>query len=260
LQTSANFFTGEEQKKRMNDERKAISLAQANAVVDRIQANRAQLVANRMQLAGKLEALESAAGARYLDGDRTALKEIADLSGELQLIERALTVLEQREVVAARDVRIATAADLRRQVAEKESEVAAIDKRTEKLLGQLSEIEAVSYTRCILGYERKGDWYTTRGGLAKAEPWHGPGEVFPEPVNHDSYHVPRSRILRKEIEEMSSRALAIEEEIFGPQAIAVPPHVTFEPSGKSCWEELDHPPRPEIATDGPSGGGWSPLP
>jgi hypothetical protein len=51
------------------------------------------------------------------------------------------------------------------------------------------------------------------GGMHTPEPWRGPLEVTYDPTNREIFAVPRSRLLRKEIAELESRAAAVEAEL-----------------------------------------------
>src|SRR5689334_19181634 len=105
------------------EKEKTISLADANAAIDRIAEDRSRITTRRTELHVRLESLEATAGLNYLEGDTSAVREIAEVRAELDLIERALAALDQRESAARLALKAATAADLRRQADEKRREL-----------------------------------------------------------------------------------------------------------------------------------------
>lgn len=205
---------------------RSLTPAEAKVAIEEIESDCASLIAMRASIGGKLEGLEQSAGERYLNGDRSAIKEIGELRGELDLIERALGELDRRKAVAALNARRVEAADLRRQAEAKSAELGTLEKETGKLLSGLSALEGISYSAGILSGQWQGLWYGE--GLKEPQPWQGAMvDLYPDPTNNvERFALPRSRRLRREIAELQAKAAAIEKELTrepSPAPRAFPP-------------------------------------
>jgi hypothetical protein len=207
-----------------------VTVEAARAFIEQIATDRARLIQRRDTLAQKLKSEGPAAGRLYLGGDTSPAKERAAARDELDLIEEALLVLESDARAAQDDLKRAEAAELRKQAAEKRRVLVDIERRTDALLAQISQIEKIELDRSVILYQRSGSGWVVLNSLAPAGPEHGPGECGCEPTNSRPFAVPFSRQLRTAITELESNAQLIEAAIGLPAPPELP---TLEPTNNA---------------------------
>jgi hypothetical protein len=196
----------------------AITLQQAQEALTGIETRRAAIIGRRNELGGRVDAVEKSAGERYLAGDKNAPKELAEIRTEIDLCERALVVLDDQGSAAQVDLKRATAGDLRRQAGEKRMELDALRKKTGALLRQLSDLElaelpGVQYGQHILCAQRHGAYVQAQGGYIAPPDYFASWEVSIDPTNPQPFEMPRSYVLRGQIEKLEQDAAAIELEL-----------------------------------------------
>jgi len=108
------------------------------------------------------------------------------------------------------DLHGAEICELRAQAAAKREELGTLEKKTGRLLAELSKLESIEYESGILSAARRGTWYSPQGDLVPPPPYFGPGECFWDPTNQEPFARPRSRRLRQEIEELEAKAREME--------------------------------------------------
>lgn len=199
------------QMKQPKDER-PLTLAEAQERIDQISTRRAQLIAGRIELSSRLETVEQEIGRKYLDGDRSGLQEAGLISAELRAIEAALALLTEDQKAATIDLDSARARDLRERVRQKRTELERLNRETQALLTKLGELEDAVFDQAILSSQPlrlSGAWLNP-GTLKEPEDWLALTELIPNIPSQRPMAVPRSRRLRKEIEELQLQASEIE--------------------------------------------------
>ncbi len=193
---------------------KPLTVADAQAALDKLAGDRARLVGMRTGLEERLETAKREMGERYLNGDRSHLKEVSSLAVELEALERALSVLDRHTEAAQGDLQRATVGDLRTQAEQKRKEMAALNIRTAKVLADLGALEEVRYTHSILcSQPLEGSWMQ-RGGTEPPLEYQGIPELqLNIPVPEKKIAVPRSRRLRMEAEELEEKAEVLEKHL-----------------------------------------------
>jgi hypothetical protein len=192
------------------------TVAEINELLAAMDSREAQLSAMSAQLGLKLDQAEACAGDAFLDGDESVLKEVAELRLQADGVTAALKALDRRRSPLKESRRRAEAAELRNQAESKRKQLAEVNAKTAKLLGQLAQIEGVEFTHSILSSQSAGAWlnaadYTTNPPthLAAHELVRDTGATFATPL---------SRKLRAEAEALEFRAVEIEREFANEDA------------------------------------------
>jgi hypothetical protein len=168
-----------------------------------------------MSLDRRAEQLEKESGRAYLRGDRSVIEQSVALETELKAIEKALAVLDEDVREAQAEIERAKAREIRAEIAGKQRELDALNKKTESLLGQLSALEEVTYTRSVLSSEPvKGKWFQPYTGFGPPLPHLGVLELEAQHPPHGLlFYLPKSRRLMLDIERLESDAKRIEDKI-----------------------------------------------
>jgi hypothetical protein len=192
---------------------KVLTLSEAQAAVDKIGRDRAQLVATRVSLAEHLEIAKREMGERYLEGDRSNLTEVSGLTVELEALERALNTLDGRERTAQVELKRATAGALRNQAEDKRRQLEELNAATGLLLNQLTALEQPEspFTHSILSSQPlAGAWLGLTTLKTNRDSWLGFWELQADQPGKPNLCAPLSRRLRVEIERLETEASTIE--------------------------------------------------
>jgi hypothetical protein len=197
-----------------------LTVDQAKEQHELLEVHRSSLVEKRMSLDRKAEQLERESGRAYLRGDRSVIEQSVALEVELKGIERALAVLDDDVKEALAEIERAKVREIRAEIAAKQRELDALNRKTEALLGQLSTLENVEYTHSILSSQpMKGKWFAPQSGYGPPIPYHGVLELEAQhPMHGLPFYLPKSRALILEIEKLEADARAIEQKIPPPKA------------------------------------------
>jgi hypothetical protein len=213
----------ESHKRRTNDMgTNVLTMGEARQAVAEIDRRKMELEASLDSDKQALEKAEASLGDAVLDGDVDGIQQVTDLRLLVDGWRAGLAALERRRVAAEREVRRTEAADLRWWADVKRNNLATLEKETGKLLESLSQLEGVVYQAGILSLQWAGLWYAPPG-LQTPQPWHAAFlDSAPDPTNRERFLEPRSRRLRREIEELEAKASAIEEELLRAPAPVSP--------------------------------------
>lgn len=191
-----------------------ISLAEAQGRLDEIARHRARLIANRLEMQQRLESLEEQLGRRYLEGDRSGIEQKQAITAELQILESALAILAEDERPAQRELQWAQVRELRARAQEKRTELNRLNENTRVLLAKLSELEGVEFTHSILSSQPLPEMWIGRETLKpNPESWLAFWELMPNVPGQTNLASPKSRLLRKEIEELELQADTLQQKL-----------------------------------------------
>jgi hypothetical protein len=200
------------EKSEMSD--KVLTVQQADLVLDQLEARKAQFCGMLAELGARLSEAEANLGEAVLEGDESAARTVADLRLKVDSINAGLRACEKRKAAAAVDRRRAEAAAIRHQAEVKRANLADLEKKTAKLLNDLSELENVTYTRAVLCAQRTpGSWEPAVTATIRDINYLSPAEVIRYLASYDPYAVPRSRQLFVAIQELENQAAKIDSEL-----------------------------------------------
>jgi hypothetical protein len=191
-----------------------------------------ELLRLQVQLETQISEETSGLGVAVLNGDESGLEKIAALERRHGGIDRALGALAAQRAEVEKLLNPAKAAELRAEANAKRTELDELEKKTERLLRELSRLEDTEFTSCILNAQRVGTWHPAFGALANPMAWLSPDEVFPEPgrrAGEPIYARPLSRRLRDEIAMLEDEANRLDPPAPAPE---LPSH-TFIPDPSS---------------------------
>ena len=188
-----------------------LTVSQADELLAQLDSREAQLSAMLATVGTRLEKSEANAGDAYLDGDETPLREVAELRLRVDGINAALEALSRRRALAILARRRAEALELRRQAAANKAELSELERKTSRLLGELSKLEGIAFTSSILSSQPLGAWLTPGYFTPNEKPFLSARELFAD--GGATYGTPRSRIVRLEIAELEKQAALIEQEL-----------------------------------------------
>jgi DNA repair exonuclease SbcCD ATPase subunit len=178
---------------------------------------RTELASNRQSLETRIESTQAEIGRKYLQGDRSGIREISELRAEVDAVIAALQELDAEQKRAQLELERAKARDLRQQTARKRAELESLNARTGALLSKLGEFEGVTYSHSILSSEpRRGAWLTPI--ITPPVGYESVLEMIVDSPGRplDSYICwPRSRKLRAEMAKLEIEAETIERRLAG---------------------------------------------
>jgi multidrug efflux pump subunit AcrA (membrane-fusion protein) len=183
----------------------------AEARLNEIHAQRAQLLERQAGLELRIGSAQQEIARRYLHGDRAGIKETAELRAEIDAIQSALVLLSEDAKAAKLNVERARAQRLRRQASEKRAELEALNAQTAALLAKLGELESVPYTHSILSSQPYPGSWLRPATLQQPLEYEGIVELQLNIPAEQKLYVPRSRKLRMEITELELQAEKIEQ-------------------------------------------------
>lgn len=196
-----------------------LTLEAANAALEEIEIRKAQLSAALAETGTKLAEAETGLGDAVLDGNESAAREVADLRLRVDGLNAGLAALEVRRVQALLAQRRASAEDLRRQAVQKHAELDALERKTAKHLAGLSELEGVTFTRCILAAQRAPNGWERQVTAATAHiDFCDPSEALRWLSPGNPYLRTRSRELYDQAIELERKATEIENQLDPPVA------------------------------------------
>jgi hypothetical protein len=173
---------------------------------------RTELISNRESLETRIQSTQAEIGRKYLQGDRSGIREISELRAEVDGLVAALQELDDEQKRAQLELERAKARDLRQQAARKRAELEALNARTAAFLGKIGDLENVRFTHSILSSQPIATaWLTPI--LKPPLGFEGILELVVDVPGrpHASYvYWPRSRKLRAEIGDLEIKAEAIE--------------------------------------------------
>ncbi|HTX35409.1 MAG TPA: hypothetical protein VME43_10315 [Bryobacteraceae bacterium] len=160
----------------------------AAAQIDKWAARELQLTREVFAAEDRIKAAEMAAGEALLDDspDGSAVADVARVRAEVAVQRAALVACRKRRLDAIATKRASDTAALRKQAGDYRAELENVERKTTKLLRELSALQDVAYTSLILQSQPKGELII------------------------QGYHVPRSEKLRAEIAAMEVRAGLLE--------------------------------------------------
>jgi hypothetical protein len=178
------------------------------ARVDEIDRRYAELSAEHARIGFEIEEAIKVASQRFLEtNDMGGAKIVHELETRIELISRSMQILEQRKAEAEKDLRLAQAAEHRQRAGQLRDEAAGLEKKSGKLIDELSKIQDVQFDRSILECGRVGAWTTLQGGYNPAGSFDNPTEIFAEPGGSPgTYAASRSRRLLREAAELEAKA------------------------------------------------------
>jgi chromosome segregation ATPase len=190
-------------------------LAKARRRLDDVKGQRTQLVARQAELDRQIGSAQQQIGRKYLDGDRSGIRAVAELRSELEAISAALVLLDEDEQLIALDVERARALDLRRQASEKKVQLEELNGKTAKLLLELAKLEDVEFfTHSILSAQPLPGAWLQHATVKPPLDYQGIPELMLNiPASERKIAVPLSRRLRKEVEDLELEATIIEQKL-----------------------------------------------
>ena len=102
---------------------KEVTLIQAQAELESIEAQREPLITRQSELGRRLQHVEQEVGRQYLSGDRSGLEEAGKINSELRAINAALAILDDETAESRLELKRAEARDLRLQARAKRAEL-----------------------------------------------------------------------------------------------------------------------------------------
>jgi hypothetical protein len=189
------------------------TLAAVAARIFEIDRRFAELSEQQAKAGFEIEEAIKTASAQFLEtNDMAGAKVVHELETRVDMIGRAMRILEQRKHDANRDLRRAQAAEHRQRAEQLREEAAGLEKKSAKLIDELSRLQDVQFDRSILEYGRVGTWLTAQGGYNPAGPFDGPADVFAEPAaaNRGMYATSRAKRLLDEAAELDQKAETLE--------------------------------------------------
>ena len=144
-----------------------------------------ELVREKQVKTRELSEAEHGAGLAYLENKTTNLDQIIKLQAVLNMTKNALQACRAQRLAAIESKFRTDAQETRRRAAKKQSELADLEAKTNRLLADLSSLEGMTFTQAILACQPASD------------------PLQPRPV-------PKSALLRTEISELSWRAVELE--------------------------------------------------
>lgn len=193
-----------------------LTLEAANAALEEIEVRKAQLSAALAETGTKLAEAESGLGDAVLDGNESAVREVADLRLRVDGFNAGLGALEVRRAQALVEQKRATGEDLRRQAAVKHAELEALERKEAKHLAALSELEGVTYTRCILAAQRAPNGWERQVTATAHIDFCDPSEALRWFSPGNPYLRPRSRQLYDQAVELERKATEMENQLDPP--------------------------------------------
>jgi hypothetical protein len=184
------------------------------ARIDEIDRRYAELSAQQSKTAFEIEEAIKVASHQYLETSSLAgAKVVHELETHVDMISRSMRILEKRKAEAEKDLKRAQAAEQRQRAEQLREEAAGLEKKSAKLIDELSRIQDVRFDRSILESGRVGTWLTSQGGMKPAGPYDGPSDVFaePSPANRGMYATSRAKRLLDEAAELDQKAETLDE-------------------------------------------------
>ncbi|MGO9231154.1 MAG: hypothetical protein ACLQKA_18345 [Bryobacteraceae bacterium] len=196
-----------------------LTLEAGNAALEEIEVRKAQLSAALAETGVRLAEAETGLGDAVLDGNESAAREVADLRLRVDGLNAGLAALEVRRAQALLAQRRASAEDLRRQAVQRHAELEALERKTAKHLAALSELEGVTFTRCILAAQRAPNGWERQvtAGTAHID-FCDPSEALRWLSPGNPYLRTRSRQLYDQAIELERKATEIENQLDPPVA------------------------------------------
>lgn len=190
---------------------RGLTVSQADALLASLDEREAQLAGMLATVGTRLAESEVAIGEAFLDGNETPLREVAELRLRVDGINAALEALNGRRASATLERRRAEAREFRAQAEAKKTELAELERKTGRLLGELAKLEGLPFTSSILSSQPLGAWLTPGYFTPNEKPFLAARELFAD--REATYGIPRSRALRSEIAELEKNSTAIDQEL-----------------------------------------------
>jgi hypothetical protein len=127
--------------------------------LEKIAAKEIELCQRKQEKALALAEAEDAAGREFMETGKSKIGRVLKLRAERDAIDSALKACRAARVDAIKSKIAAEAADLRRQIADKQRELADLEAKTRKHLTALSELEldgGALYTSAVLSLQHSG--------------------------------------------------------------------------------------------------------
>jgi hypothetical protein len=191
-------------------------LSDVREEIDRLESKGAFLIAEQARLGAAITEERENSARRFIEqDDDSGAATVREMESRLDLIARALELLDVKLSEAAITLKLAQAADMRDLAAAKSEELKTLRERTAALLAKLSEIEGVAYDHSILQAQRIGAWYSVASYCSDGrvvDDYAQPYEALREPVGVDAgrFAFSKSRRLRDEIRQLLANAEQLE--------------------------------------------------